>query len=61
MRRGLIAHASFSDDQPKSKTQWVSVGQVIELIGTIKAIEDRYLVIESSGGKLVTIWAEEQR
>ena len=61
IRRGLIAYASLNDDQPKSKTQWVSVGQVIELIGTIKAIEDRYLVIESSGGKLVTIWAEEQR
>lgn len=61
MRRGLIAHASFSDDQTKSKTHWVSVGQVIELIGTIKAIEDRYLVIESASGKLLTIWAEEQR
>ena len=61
VRRGLISYINSVGDQPKSKTQWVSMGQVLESIGTIKSIEDRYLVIESGAGKLVTIWTEGQR
>lgn len=61
VRRGLISYINSVEDQPKSKTQWVSMGQVLESIGTIKSVEDRYLVIESATGKLVTIWTEEQR
>ena len=61
VRRGLISYINSVEDQPKSKTQWVSMGQVLESIGTIKSIEDRYLVIESATGELVTIWTEEQR
>jgi hypothetical protein len=64
-RRGLISYGSPSEDQPQPmavvKTQWVSVGQTIELVGTVKTIEDGHLVIESSSGRLVTIWARRGR
>lgn len=67
VRQGFITYGNPGEDQSQShhqtvsKTQWVSVGQSIEFVGTVKAIEDGYLVVESSSGKLITIWARSGR